>query len=168
MAGHTVRADVEGGAVSSDFGPLLLRGVDRQMGLTERLAAALRDQRHQSYVEHPWRDLLAQRLYHIASGYADGHDAHSWRHDPLFQLGVARLPWEPDHAWARAPTFSRLEPSVERQDLSRLPRACVAHCIASSPAPPAASVLDLEHADDPTPGPQACAFSNHYSKNDCD
>jgi len=40
VAGHTVRADFEGGALSSDFGVLLLRGIDRQIGLTARLAAA--------------------------------------------------------------------------------------------------------------------------------
>ena len=37
VAGPTVRADFEAGALSSDFGPRLLRGVDRQIGLTERL-----------------------------------------------------------------------------------------------------------------------------------
>lgn len=57
VAGHTVRADFEGGALSSDFGPLLLRGVDRQIGLTERLAAALHDKRHESSIDHPLRDL---------------------------------------------------------------------------------------------------------------
>jgi hypothetical protein len=43
VAGHTLRADFAGGALSSDFGPLLLRGVDRQIGLTERLATAIHD-----------------------------------------------------------------------------------------------------------------------------
>ena len=57
VAGQTVRADFEGGALSSDFGPLLLRGVDRQIGLTERLAAALHDKRHQSSIDPPLRDL---------------------------------------------------------------------------------------------------------------
>jgi hypothetical protein len=38
IAGFTVRADFNGGALSSDFGALLLRGVDRQTGLIERLA----------------------------------------------------------------------------------------------------------------------------------
>ena len=36
VAGHTIRADFEGGALSSDFGALLLRGIDRQIGLTAR------------------------------------------------------------------------------------------------------------------------------------
>jgi hypothetical protein len=52
VMGQTLRADFEGGALSSDFGALLLRGVDRQIGLTERLAAAVRDKRHQSYIRH--------------------------------------------------------------------------------------------------------------------
>jgi hypothetical protein len=68
VAGHTVRADCDGGALSSDLGPLLLRGVDRQIGFTERLATALRDKRHQSYIDHPLHDLLAQRIDQIASG----------------------------------------------------------------------------------------------------
>ena len=60
-------ADFEGGALSSDFGALLLCSVDRQMGLTERLATAIHDKRHQSYLDHPLRDLLAQRISQIAS-----------------------------------------------------------------------------------------------------
>jgi hypothetical protein len=31
--------------LSSDFGALLLRGIDRQIGLTERLAAAVQNKR---------------------------------------------------------------------------------------------------------------------------
>jgi hypothetical protein len=56
---------------------------------------------------------------------------------------------------------------VDRKDLYRLTQALVAHCVASSPEPPAAIVLDLDHTDDPTHGQQELAFYNHYSKNDC-
>jgi hypothetical protein len=83
MAGHTGRADFQGGAFSSDFGALLLRGIDRQIGLTARLAAAIRDTRHPSSIAHPLQALLAQRVYQLASGYADAHDANSLRRDPL-------------------------------------------------------------------------------------
>jgi hypothetical protein len=167
IAGHTVRADFEGGALSSDFGALLLHGIDRQIGLTERLAAAMRDKRHLSYIDHPLRDLLAQRIYQIASGYADGNDANSLRHDPLFKLSVERLPLEPEQALASAPTFSRLEHSVDRKDLYRLTQALVDHFIASYPEPPPAIVLDLDHSDDPTHGQQELAFYNHYYKSYC-
>jgi hypothetical protein len=61
-----VRADFERGAWSSDCGPLLLHGVDRQSGLTERLTAAIHDARPLSSIDHPLRDLLAQRIYQIA------------------------------------------------------------------------------------------------------
>src|SRR5262252_7753694 len=123
VAGHTIRADFEGGALSSDFGALLLRGIDRQIGLTKRLTAAIHDKRHQSYIDHPLQDLLAQRIYQIASGYADGNAANSLRRAPMFKLGVDRLPLEPAHDLARAPTFSRLEHSIDRKDLYRLTRA---------------------------------------------
>jgi hypothetical protein len=141
--------------------------VDRQIGFTERLAATLRDKRHPSYIDHPLQDLLAQRIYQIASGYADGNDANSLRHDPMFKLGVDRLPLAPEHNLASAPTFSRLEHSIDRKDLYRLTRAFVDHFIASYPEPPAAIVLDLDHSDDPTHGQQEFAFYNHHYQNHC-
>src|SRR2546423_7689388 len=104
IVGQTIRADFEGGALSSDFGALLLRGVDRQIGLTERLAAAIHDKRHQSYIDHPLRDLLAQRIYQIASGYVDRNDANHLRHDPVFHLGLDRRPLEAESDLASAPT----------------------------------------------------------------
>jgi hypothetical protein len=110
---------------------------------------------------------LAQRIYQIASGYADANDAKHLRHDPGFKLGVARRPGEAQDDLASAPTFSRLEHQMDRQDLYRLTRALVDHCIASSPEPPAAIVLDIDHSDDPTHGQQEFTFYNHYYQNHC-
>jgi Transposase DDE domain group 1 len=148
--------------LSSDFGALLRRGIDRQIGLTERLAAAVHEKRQPSSTAHPLRDLFAQRLYQIASGYADGKDANSLRYDPMFKLSVERLPLDAAQNLASAPTFSRLEHSVTRTDLYRLTHAFVDHFMASYPAPPAAIVLDLDHSADPTHGQQELAFSNHH------
>jgi hypothetical protein len=97
IAGQTIRADVAGGAWSSDFGALLLRGIDRQMGLTERRATAIHDTRPQSYIDHPLRDLLAQRISPIAAGYTDANDANSLRRDPMCKLGGERPPVDPPH-----------------------------------------------------------------------
>src|SRR4029077_12930063 len=167
VAGQTLRADFAGGALSSDFGALLLRGIDRQIGLTARFAAAIHDKRHQSSIDHPLRDLLAQRIYQIASGYADANDANSLRRDPLFKLGVERPPLDPEHDLASAPTFSRLEHGVDRKDLYRLTQSLVDHFIASYPEPPAAIVLDVDHSDDPTHGQQELTFYNHYYQSYC-
>lgn len=56
---------------------------------------------------------------------------------------------------------------MDRKDLYRLTRALVDHFIARSPEPPAAIVLDLDHSDDATHGPQEFAFYNHYYKSYC-
>jgi hypothetical protein len=167
IAGHTVRADFQCGALSSAFGALLLRGMDRQMGLIARLAAAVQDKRHLSYIAQPLCDLLAQRIYQMASGYPDGHDANSLRHDPLCKLGVARLPLAQDQALASAPTCSRLEHSIDRKDLYRLTQAFVDPFVASYPEPPAALVLALAHPDAPTHGPQELACYHHDYKTYC-
>ena len=60
IPGDAVRADCDGGACSSACGALLLRGIERQLGLTERLATALQAKRHASSIDPPLRDLLAQ------------------------------------------------------------------------------------------------------------
>jgi hypothetical protein len=111
------------------------------------------------------RDLLAPRIDHIASGYADANDANHLRRAPLCKLGRERSPLDAQQDLASAPTFSRLEHQMDRKDLSRLTQAFVDHCIASSPEPPVAMVLDRDHSDDPTHGQQEFTFSNHYSKN---
>lgn len=167
VAGHTVRADFEGGALSSDFGALLLRGIDRQIGLTSRLAAAIRDERHPSYIDHPLRDLIAQRVYQIASGYPDGNDANSLRHDPLFKLSLDHLPLDDAPALASAPTLSRFEHQINRKDAYRLARAFVEHFVYSYATPPEAIVLDLDHTDDPTHGQQELALYNHHYRTYC-
>lgn len=131
IAGFTVRADFEGGAVSGDFGALLLQGVDRQTGLIARLASAIQDRRHPSYIAHSLADLLRQRVYQTACGYADGNDANSLRHDPVFKLAAERAPLDADNALASGPTFSRLENGLTRKDIYHLAQAFVDAFIAS-------------------------------------
>jgi hypothetical protein len=162
IPGFTVRADFDGGALSSDFGPLLLRGVDRQIGLTHRLAAAFDDRRHPSYVDPPLRDLLAQRIYQMASGDEDGNDANALRADPVFKRGLEHAPLDPDTDLASASTFSRLEHAATRKDIYRLARAFVEHFIARDAEPPEVIVLDLDPCEDETHGQQELAFYNDY------
>ena len=167
IPGFTLRADFQGGALSSDFGPLLLRGIDQHIGLTHRLANAFEDKRHPSYLDHSLRDLLAQRIYQVTCGYEDGNDANSLRTDPLFKLGLERAPLDPTTDLASAATFSRLENAATRKDLYRLAQAFVDQFIASYATPPAVIVLDLDHTEDETHGQQEFAFYNHYYRSHC-
>ena len=130
-AGFTIRAEFDGGAMSSDFGAVLLRGIDLQIGLIPRLVSAIHDKRHASYIDHPLADLLRQRIFQTASGYADGNDANTLRRDPLFKLAVGRAPLDEGNDLASGPTLSRLENSVSRKDIYRLARSFVEAFIAS-------------------------------------
>jgi hypothetical protein len=164
---HSVRADFAGGGLSSDLGPILLRGIDLQIGLTARIAAALPDRRHQSYVNHSYHDILTQRIYQIGCGYEDGNDSNSLRHDPMFKLGAARLPFDDDAALASGATISRFEHAARRQDIYRVSEALVEQFIAGFASPPKSLILDLDHAEDACYGQQPLAFYNHHYGSTC-
>ncbi len=62
LGSRQVVADFSGGTLSSDGGVLLLRQVDRNLGLTQTLAQCFGDQRQQVFVDHSVRQLLTQRI----------------------------------------------------------------------------------------------------------
>ena len=113
-----VVADFSGGHLSTDGGALLLRSVDRGLGLTAQLARAFTDLRDARYCDHSLHHLLTQRLYGNALGYDDLNDHDTLRHDPLLAvacdkrepLGADRLHAH-DHgvALAGSSTLHRLE-----------------------------------------------------------
>ncbi len=170
IPGCSIRADFAGGGLSSDLGPLLLKGVDRQIGLTERVCAAIDDTRHPGYITHTLHDILKQRIYQIASGYEDGNDCNSLRHDPVFRLGVGAKPFDTDGAegaLASGSTISRFEHAVSSKDIYRLSEALVDQFIASYATPPQALVLDIDHSEDAAHGQQPLAFYNHHYQSTC-
>jgi len=167
VAGFSVRADFDGGAMSSDFGALLLRGADQQIGLISRLTSAIHDKRHPSYIEHPMADLLSQRVFQTACGYIDGNDANDLRSDPMFKLAVGRAPLPEESDLASGPTFSRLENGLTTKDIYRLAKGFVEAFIASYALPPQLVVLDMDHSEDATHGQQELAFYNHHYGSYC-
>ena len=158
---HCVRADGGGGGLSSELGPILLRGVDLQIGLIKRIAAALPGRRHQSYVNHLYHDILTQRIYQIGCGYEDGNDSNSLRHDPMFKLGAARSPFDDNAALTSGATISRFEHAARRQDIYRIGEALALQFIASFASPPKNLIVDLDHSKDACYGQQPLAFYNH-------
>nr|WP_229413849.1 transposase [Massilia violaceinigra] len=164
---HSVRADVTGGGLSSDLGLVLLRGVDLQIGLTERIAAALSDRRHQRYVDHSYHDILTQPIYQIGCGYEDGNDANSLRHDPMFKLGTAHLPLDDTAAPASGETIPRFEHAASHQDIYRVSEALVDQFIAGFASAPKSLIHGLDHSEDACHGQQPPAFYNHYYGSTC-
>ena len=139
-----VVADFSGGYLSSDGGALLLRQVDRGLGLTRTLAQAFTDRRDARYCDHTLGELLTQRLHALALGYEDLNDHDTLRHDPLLAaacdkadpLGRDRLhAAEAGVALAGSATLNRLELGNQRHDRT--------HKITHDPARVEAALLTL-------------------------
>ena len=123
LGSRKVVADFSGGSLSSDGGVLLLRQVDRGLGLSRSLAGCFYDLRDARLIDHRLEQLLSQRLYGLALGYEDINDHQTLRLDPLLAvacekrdpLGRDRLvPQFRGVALAAPSTLNRLELSNNR------------------------------------------------------
>jgi len=150
---------------SSDGGAVLLKAVDERLGLTWRLASALRDRRQPGKVAHPLRDLLRQRVFGLACGYADCNDAARLVDDPIHKLLLDRDPLD-GTALGSQPTLSRFENAVGQADLYRLGTALADAVLVSHRERLGDGVrlitIDLDATDDPTHGQQEFALFNGY------
>jgi hypothetical protein len=86
LGARQVVADFSGGTLSSDGGALLLREVDRRLGLSRAVAECFDDQRDARFVDHELPQLVAQRLAGLALGYEDLNDHDQVRRDPLLAV----------------------------------------------------------------------------------
>jgi Transposase DDE domain group 1 len=150
---------------SSDGGAILLKAVDDRLGLTWRLASVIRDRRQPGKVTHPLRDLLRQRVFGLACGYADCNDAARLVDDPIHRLLLERDPLD-GPALGSQPTLSRFENAVGRADLYRLGNAVAdavfmyhRHRLGDGVR---LITIDLDATDDPTHGQQELALFNGY------
>ena len=142
---------------SSDGGALLLKAIDERLGLTQRLAAGLTDRRQAGKVEHELLELVRQRVFGIACGYADCNDAARLGHDPVHKLLLDRDPLA-GPALASQPTLSRFENAVGRQELYlasvALADMVIEHHRARLQGRARRITIDLDPTDDPTHGQQ--------------
>jgi len=150
---------------SSDGGVVLLAAADRRLELTEQLCAQLLDSREQRKVVHGLDQLLRQRIYGIALGYADGNDSARIGHDPLLKLSCGRSTRD-EQALASQPTLSRFEHSLAGRQLVAMGRtleATVIRQLKRRHRHARLITIDLDPTDDPTHGQQDFSFFNgHY------
>src|SRR5260370_26956893 len=151
---------------SSDGGALLLKAADQKLQLTAALAGCLVDGRQAAKVKHSLEDLLRQRIYGLASGYADANDAARLAHDPIFKLLLGRSPVAGAELSSQ-PTLSRFENSIGAKENYRLALALARSVIARQQKRLRGKVrrvtIDLDPTDDPTHGQQQFTFFNaHY------
>ena len=74
VARKKVSVAFDGGQMSSDAGVLLLREVERRLGIAARLAECLIDRRDPDRISHRLEEMLRLRMFAIAAGYEDADD----------------------------------------------------------------------------------------------
>ncbi len=157
-----VEAAFDGGEVTSNGGALLLRQVDRRLGLTAAVAGALSDGRQRGKVKHRLVDMLRQRVFGIALGYEDLNDHAALRHDGALQTAAGR-----DAPLASAPTLCRFENRAGPACAWVIHGVLVDVFIASFEAPPEEVVLDFDATDDAVHGHQEGRFFHGYYDHYC-
>jgi len=157
-----VEVDFKGGEITSDAGSLLLRQVDRRLGLTRDLNKLLPDARRKGSCLHSQLALLRQRIYGLALGYEDLNDHDPLRRDPAFQTAV-----ESDRVLASSPTLCRMENRADREDASLIHTLMVDKFIESFKTAPKRLVLDFDATDDPVHGGQVGRFFHGYYDRYC-
>ena len=154
----------DGGMLSSDAGVLVLRDVERRLGMATRLAGCILDRRNARRIDHTLEEMLRLRMFAIAAGYEDANDCTTLRHDPVFKMAVGRAPETGDPLCSQ-PTLSRLENAPSRIELARLMAAMIDQFCASYRRRPSSIVLDIDDTFDAVHGHQQLSlFNAHYDE----
>jgi len=157
-----VSASFSGGDVTSDGGLLLLRQVDRQLGLSQALAAVLPDPRDPDRIIHPLLTFVRQRLYGLCLGYEDLNDQDHLRWDLAWQTAAER-----DEPLASSPTLCRWENRADRRVGWLVQELLVEQFIGSFAQAPKELVLDFDSTDDRVHGKQEGRFFHGYYGDYC-
>jgi len=150
---------------SSDGGALLLKACDERLRLTKRIAACVADERQPGKVKHTLHDLVRQRVFAIACGYADCNDAARLADDPMHKMLVDRDPLD-GATLASQPTLSRFENALGPKVLYRMGETLAEAVIKRQRRGHRKAkriTVELDPTDDPTHGAQQLTlFNGHY------
>ena len=158
-----------GPSQSSDGGLPLLAAIDRKLGLTAELAQELSDGRRAKSVAHSFTEMVRQRIFSIAMGYADGNDAARIGDDPIFKLACGQPP-NSECSLASQPTLSRFERAHDGREIVALGRTLervVIKQLARRHRRARRITIDLDGSEDPTHGQQPFSFFNGYYDSWC-
>jgi len=149
---------------SSDGGAVLLKAAERTLGVIDALVAPLADGRDPAKVTHTRHDLVAQRVFGLAGGHADGNDGDALAEDPIHKLLLDRDPIE-GRRLASQPTLSRFEQVAGPRELYQMSDALADRVIARHRRRCRRArlvTIDIDATADPTHGAQQLAFFNGF------
>ena len=162
VGGKELCARFDGGRLSSDGGVLLLREIERGLGVADGLASCLKDERDPACIRHSLAEMIRARMFAIACGYEDCDDLDALRFDPAFKLACGRLS-ETGADLMSQPTLSRLENAPSWRELGRMGLSLIDLFCDSFKQVPARIVLDIDDTADRVHGGQQLAlFNAHY------
>lgn len=136
---------------------MLLRKVDRKLGLIKALDKVLPDPRDPTLVEHRQVDLLRQRIFGLALGYEDLNDHDTLRRDLAWQTALERT-----ENLASDSTLCRLEQRFDRKAAIAFHEVLIENFITSHKEPPKELILDLDATDDRVHGQQEGRYFHGY------
>src|SRR5438874_104280 len=87
-----IEVGFDGGEVSSDAGLLLLRQVERKLGLLKSVAPMLPDPRNPDLIVHTTEHLLRRRVFGLCLGYDDLNDHDQLRLDAALHAPAIMKP----------------------------------------------------------------------------
>ena len=157
-----IEAGFSGGEISSDAGLLLVRQVDRKVGLIKQVARSINDPRRKKSCKHSLEHLFRQRVYGLVAGYEDLNDHNDLRNDLLLQTAVGR-----DERLADSSVLCRLENRMDREEAVQIHKVMIEQFIASFEKPPEELVLDFDATDNPVHGLQEGRFFHGYYDHYC-
>ncbi len=159
---RTVEVNFQGGDITSDGGVMLLRQVDKHIGLSKAVAQALEDNRRQASCQHDSLALLRQRVYALACGYEDLNDHQQLRHDLAIQSAVER-----EEILASSSTLCRWENQANRLTAWHIHQVMIERFVASFKRVPKELMLDFDATDDAVHGKQEGRFFHGYYDHYC-
>ncbi len=162
VKGRKIQGNFEGGEVTSDGGLVVLRQVDRWIGLTKALAKRLPDQRDPDKIEHSLGSMLRQRIYELALGYEDLNDHDTLRKDPLWQTDSERT-----EQLASCSTLCRFENRAGRTEARLMHEVWFEQFVGSFESAPSELILDFDCTDDRVHGLQEGRHFHGYYYDFC-
>lgn len=172
-----IRGQFNGGAISSDGGGLLLREVDKRIGLIKQFAGCFTDYRDPDLIEHRLEELVGQRIYGLALGYEDLNDHEQLRKDPLLGVLVEKEDAGRELLAGKS-TLNRLELTAEKASAKDRYKKIVLHhgavdrllvdlFLQAHVEAPQQIILDVDATDDPLYGKQEGRFFHGYYGHYC-
>ena len=153
-----------GEKISTDGGLLILKEVENQIGIINKINDCIKDHRDQRYIDHTQQEMLCQRIFQIAAGYEDANDCDTLKNDAILKLCADKLP-ENGGDLGSQPTMSRFENSISRSELYEIAKAFIIAFINSYDKEPPVIILDADDTNHNAYGNQMqIEFNNYYGE----